>query len=737
MVFSLKKTEIVKVLFKLSLIVFTIGFNGSFYAQSNERNQLSNSQKKDAVKLEFLISTISDIYVDRIEEAEKLIEEGLLLAKKINQKLPEATLIYYRGSIESNKSNYSEAIKYYNYSLKIYRKNLNKKNISFCLNSIGITYYDQGELSKAIGFFEESLLIDEELKDFRGVSACYVNIGNIYADQGKYEKAINYYEKAKKIKEEIKDYEGVVKVYTNIGGIYSEQGNYPKALEYLEKALVIVEKPNYKFSSNSLLSSLGTVYKKYGELDKALLYYKKGLKKGRKLKNRKVIAIYLNDIGSIYREQKENTLALSFFKEAIKINQEINNKQGLVASLCNIASIQIEFKKYEKALNNYKKALNISEESGYEIGLFQPYLGIAIVYKKQKKYLKSLYNALKSKRIAEKLNAIEEQKDSYKILSELYSKIEKYEEAYETHKEFKKLNDSIFNKKNIRKIIELEYDYKYKRELEFADYRELKLIKRVKLTSTELTVIQQNFLIGTIVFLLISMFLGYRIFSLKIRNVKSINENILIEQKLLRSQMTPHFMFNSLSVLQGIILKKEYKKAIVYLSKFSSLLRIILENSRYKTVVLAKELKAIESYIAVQNINLDYHSDYSSIIKKNIDITQVLIPPMILQPFVENAIEYAFEESDKSRKIEVVIDVIDKKLKCSIIDNGIGVDEGLKGNEKNMNSGKKSLSTKITAERLKILGKQFKMKTEIIVEDRKFKGEKGTIVTLVMPYRIL
>lgn len=734
MVFSFQKTKVVNVFFKLVLIVFTIGFNSGFYAQSNKKNQLSKSQKKDAVKLDFLISKIYDIHIDRIEEAERLIEEGLLLAKKLDNKLSEASLIYYRGSIESNKSNYTKAIKDYNYSLEIYRKNSNKKNISFCLNSIGITYYDQGELSKAIGFFEESLLIDEELNDLIGVSACYVNIGNIYADQGEYKKAINYYQKAKAIKEKIKDYEGVVKVYANIGAVYGEQGNYPKALEYFEKALIIVEKPSYKFSSNSLLSSLGTIYKKYGELDKALLYYKKGLKKGRKLKNRKIIAIYLNDIGDVYREQKENNLALSFFDEAIKINQEINNKQGLVGSLCNIASIQIEFKEYQKALNNYQKALSISKESGYEIGLFQPYLGIAIIYKKQQKYLESLKSALKSKVIAEKLNAIEEQKDSYKILSEIYSKIEKYKKAYEAHKEFKKLNDSIFNEKNIRRITELEYDYKYKKELEFADYRELKLIKKVKLASTELTVIQQKLLIGIVVFLLISMFLGYIIFFLKIRNVKSINENILIEQKLLRSQMTPHFMFNSLSVLQGIILKKEYKKSVVYLSKFSSLLRIILENSRYKAVVLAKELKAIENYIAVQNVNLNYSSNYNTVIKKNIDITQVLIPPMILQPFVENALEYAFEESDRNRKIEVIIDVIDKKLKCSIIDNGIGVDLGLKENN---NERKKSLSTKITEERLKILGKQFKVKTEVIVKDRKHIGERGTIVTLVMPYRIL
>lgn len=146
------------------------------------------------------------------------------------------------------------------------------------------------------------------------------------------------------------------------------------------------------------------------------------------------------------------------------------------------------------------------------------------------------------------------------------------------------------------------------------------------------------------------MLLGSVIFYQKLKNAKTKTQNAVIEQKLLRSQMTPHFIFNSLSVLQGMILNKEDKKSVSYLSKFSKLLRITLENSRDKTVLLSQELKAVQNYLTLQNLENDVYQS-TLLVEETIDIPMFEVPPMLIQPFVENAIEHAFTDTNDEKKL--------------------------------------------------------------------------------------
>jgi len=257
------------------------------------------------------------------------------------------------------------------------------------------------------------------------------------------------------------------------------------------------------------------------------------------------------------------------------------------------------------------------------------------------------------------------------------------------------------------------------------------LTKAVESTSQDLVKSKQNYLLAIIGFLLVSILLGSVIFYLKFRNIRSKNENIVMEQKLLRSQMTPHFIFNSLSVLQGMILNKEDKMSLSYLSKFSRLLRITLENSRDKLVPLRQELLAIENYLALLNLETNNPYEYSIEVAEHIDQNRFIIPPMLIQPFIENAIEHAFEDAKGQRKIDVHISYINNELVCCITDNGIGVD----AHKATSKSGKKSLATAITADRLKLLSKSIEAKGAIIIEDRSIFGDKGTKVTLILPYK--
>ena len=294
---------------------------------------------------------------------------------------------------------------------------------------------------------------------------------------------------------------------------------------------------------------------------------------------------------------------------------------------------------------------------------------------------------------------------------------------------FKKISDSILNEENIKKIAGIEYEYKYKKELDNAALRETKLTKTVETTSLDLEKSRRNLLLGIITFLVVAMVLGSVIFYLKLRNSKAKTQNIITEQKLLRTQMTPHFIFNSLSVLQGMILNKEENKSVSYLSKFSKLLRITLENSRDKTVLLSHELEAVENYLSLQNIENEKIT-FQLHIDKAIETNIIKVPPMLIQPFVENAIEHAFKNQKDNCVIEIKLTLVDSKLICVILDNGMGIDSS----ERNSNQNKKSLATKITKERLDYLSKDFKMDASIAIEDRTKYNEQGTQVTIQMPY---
>ncbi len=219
----------------------------------------------------------------------------------------------------------------------------------------------------------------------------------------------------------------------------------------------------------------------------------------------------------------------------------------------------------------------------------------------------------------------------------------------------------------------------------------------------------------------------------KYKNIKMAHDQVLTEQKLLRSQMTPHFIFNSLSVLQGMILNNETDKSVKYLSKFSRLLRLILENSREKLVPLSQELEAVQNYIELKNMRGKKPIEFSVSVDQAIHSENILIPPMLIQPFIENAIVHGFAEDNTQNKIHIEFSLKNNALQCIIRDNGIG----LNATKNNISKDKKSLSTQITSERLAILSKELKSTGKVSIIDRKNKNEQGTEVQLTLPYKTI
>lgn len=212
------------------------------------------------------------------------------------------------------------------------------------------------------------------------------------------------------------------------------------------------------------------------------------------------------------------------------------------------------------------------------------------------------------------------------------------------------------------------------------------------------------------------------------------------QSKLLSVQINPHFLFNVLSSMQANILEENTEMALELLDSFSQLVRTTLENSREDVVSLEQEIAFLDLYLTTEQKRMRGAFDFSFNVDDNIDPEFTYVPPMILQPFAENAIIHGIAPLDKQGKIEIRFRVKDgKKLVSEIVDNGIGFTNSIKQKEDNGPSiviKKSSLGMDITSSRLTILGEIHNEDFEQTVEDRlDDKGNViGTIARLIMTY---
>ena len=176
-----------------------------------------------------------------------------------------------------------------------------------------------------------------------------------------------------------------------------------------------------------------------------------------------------------------------------------------------------------------------------------------------------------------------------------------------------------------------------------------------------------------------------------------------LEQKALRLQMTPHFIFHALNSIQGLIITEDPKTARYYLSKFSRLMRQVLENSREGLIPLADEIETLENYLALERFCRERSFEYKVHVSEKWDSEIVLIPPMVLQPFVENAIIHGVSHlKNRQGRIDIFFEKKTEILLCKIRDNGVGRKEAA-SKKQDLPIPYISTALKVTKERLRLL----------------------------------
>jgi CheY-like chemotaxis protein len=217
------------------------------------------------------------------------------------------------------------------------------------------------------------------------------------------------------------------------------------------------------------------------------------------------------------------------------------------------------------------------------------------------------------------------------------------------------------------------------------------------------------------------------------------NENITLKQRSselemqsLRAQMNPHFIFNSLNSINMFILENNRLQASEYLSKFSKLIRLILQNSQETYIPLEKELEALQLYMELESLRFDNKFEYKIIVDPGVEPANIKVPPLIIQPYVENAIWHGLIHKKENGHLEINIYGRDKTLLYKITDDGIGRDKAAELKSKSAEK-QKSMGMRITADRIALLNQQTETSikiTDLVLGDG---SAGGTEVLIELP----
>jgi len=679
--------------------------------------------KKIVIVFFLIFSSFSNIFSQNTE-----IDSLLQVLKTANNDTNKVNLLYNI----SKKYLYNapdKAMEYNSSSIALADKLDFKKGKANAYDISGIYHQNKGEYDKAEKFYRKSLNIRKELEKQTLIAISYNNFGVLNRKKGSYKEAEKYFFKALEINKAQNNTLSLSQVYNNLGLLMDNLGKYQESIEYHFKSLELREILGNKRNIASSLNNIGIVFIAIDKFDEALKYLFKSLKIKKELGNKKSLASTYLNIGQVKFYQEEFQEAIEFHFKSLEIYEQLDDKQSIAIVLSNMAYIARKNGDFEKAISYNLKSIEILKILDSKSGLCDAYKSIAHTYLEINDLKKANKYAILAKQIAIKNNIQPSVKDILNLLYEIKTSQGNFKEANAYLLQYMELDDSLFNEKTNQQIYELETKY----ETEKKEQKIIQLSKEKKIS--ELKNQRSKYILFSLIFILF----GIVIFSTLIfrqNKLKIKHKSLELEQKLLRTQMNPHFIFNSISAIQNFIITNEPLEASSYLSDFAKLMRATLTNSSENFISLDNEIETIENYLKLQHLRLSEKFDYKIIVSDKIDTEEYSVPPMLLQPFVENSIIHAFtNNSQKKGLITVSYKIKDKQLFVETKDNGIGI----KNAEKNKKPQHSSKATDITNQRIELLSKNYKQKIDFEIIDLKDNDNKptGTLVRFILPIKFI
>lgn len=451
-----------------------------------------------------------------------------------------------------------------------------------------------------------------------------------------------------------------------------------------------------------------------------------------KIQDLRLVGLAETDIALVKLAKKEYDEAITDLKRVIRTLQAYNDQDGLGLAHKYLGNAFNEQQKYDEALRYYNMALVYFESASNRSEIASVYHLVGTVFAEQGKYKNALNYLNRSIDIRSQYGYIGGIYPSYKEIADVYRKTGNMKLAYRYLDMYSDYSDSARIVEVSSKIAELSELYRSEeRERLIAIQADSIELQRKEKENTELRNIFQTYIIiGFIVLLALGAFIIYNRW--KQRNIKQLQREAEMNQTLLRSQMNPHFVFNAMSVIQSYIYENDTKNSTKFLINFSKLMRLILENSSKEFIPLSTEIDILNKYLETQKLRFGDRFEYEVSVNNQLLQEEAAIPPMITQPFIENAIEHGQLHTIEGGFIHVRFTKDEEMLHVMIEDNGIG----RKGSRNNKKSAEhKSMAMKITQDRINNLSYKYKILGRMEIEDYDKEKETGTLVNIYLPYR--
>lgn len=480
------------------------------------------------------------------------------------------------------------------------------------------------------------------------------------------------------------------------------------------------------------------------------------------ISNDKVKAIdHRNSLGAYYLEKKNLKSAVEQYERAgnLSLLQEDTNQAlafySKITTLLggrNYVKKDAEIRQRIHEIKNMQKGKKKRKKSLLDEPDVQEVVYDTLTYPEisEEDLVENEYQNEKEKNIVERKIAIIEQKKRDK--HNLYEKARRkhdFKYAYIISNQIASYDSVLiaYEKENVSNnysdfkmnLLKLRYD---KRELErlsrekIIDKEKRDYINKINAQEIEKNRIANKYLTVILGLVILGAFISFIVYKKRKDAEARVKINTAkIEMKALRAQMNPHFIFNALQSIQTFLIQHKEEKANEYLIKFSKLMRMVLENSQYADITLDNEISTLNLYMELESIRLKFPFTHEFQIDQSVNIDSDRIPPLILQPIIENSIWHGFQYKNGPGHIQIKVFIEGEKLVVTVEDNGIGRTER-KQLVNPLLEKKDSLGTKLIGERLKILDETHGITTSFIIQDLFDKDGKpsGTKVTLKLPH---
>ena len=599
------------------------------------------------------------------------------------------------------KDNIERSIDFIAQSIAALGKNPNKRLLSQSLFALGEIYLHHQQYDLAIANFEDALNSNKTIPAQLGLGEALLLNKEL--------------QKADNVLKELEAVRGMVpyqriKLYELLGDAKMGLGDKNLALEYYEEGLRIAKKNQVTPKVTDLTSKIGATYASSNRQIEAQGYFDSSLELSKKENPKRAI--------------QESEKVADFYSNNNRFNDEIRQRRNSLNELQKLKSNTVS----KESSNALVPDSISSQRINYKIGN---------AFAAQNKLDEAIPYLQRSIVEADSEEDLTVQKDATRKLSEVYKYKGDFTKAFETYQEYVTLVDTLYARKEqeISRAIRQNREIvaKQNRISSLEQDRELSQSK-YDLALTEQQLFEesnkrQKLIIYSLLFGLIlaalTAILYYR------SNKQQQLANNLLALKSLRSQMNPHFIFNALNSVNNYIATNDERSANRFLSEFSVLMRTVLENSEEDFIPLSKELELLKLYVKLEHSRFSDKFDYEIEVDEGIAVDSFEIPPMLLQPYIENAIWHGLRYKEKKGFLKIKISPVNAEmLKIEVSDNGIGRKKSAELKTKNQKQ-QRSKGMGNIKKRVAILNSMYQNKVDVTISDL-YEDETGTKVKLIL-----